>query len=455
MALAVVLVVLAFASLDAVDLRPYLRQPYYTETAGRLRASLATNRLEQGDMQAGFGRALLTPSVNAAEDDPVHGRFRSLPLAGYGARHGKPATGTHDDLYVKAVAIRVGARTGVLVSADALIIPNEVADAAMSRLGEEFHLAREQVYLSATHAHSSLGGWGEGFVAEEFAGEFQPGSRVWMADRIVTAASNALADLKPASFGHGSFMAPEFVRNRLVGQLGKVDPEFSFAVLKQKEGKLGVLGSYAAHATVLPSSMMEFSADYPGCWQRAVEAATGGTAVFLAGGVGSHSPVPGGKGFDGVDRMGQSLAKALLAQLPKTALTNRVTLGLQSLDLSLPPLNVRVTDGIRLRPWLAQRLLRAPTQCVIQVFRLNQSLWISTPCDFSGELALRIKEAMRVREFQATATSFNGGYVGYVIPARYYHLDGYEPRLMSFFGCNTADYFEEMIQSMAASLTRQ
>jgi hypothetical protein len=38
---------------------------------------------------------------------------------------------------------------------------------------------------------------------------------------------------------------------------------------------MAVLDSYAAHATVLPSDLMEFSADYPGSWHRAVEQALG------------------------------------------------------------------------------------------------------------------------------------------------------------------------------------
>jgi len=376
-----------------------------------------------------------------------------LPLAGYGNRHGKPASGVHDDLYVKAVAVRVGNRVGVMVGADALILPPEVTDLAMRRLGQELKLSREQVYLSATHTHCSLGGWGEGKVAEAFAGGFQPGARTWFADRVVVAVREAMVDLRPAAFGHGAFAAPEFVRNRLVGQLGKVDPEFSFAVLKQKDGKLAVLGSFAAHATVLSGDMMEFSADYPGCWQRAVEQTTGGTAVFLAGGIGSHGPVAGEKGFAGAERMGQALARALLEQLPQTPLTNSITFGMLGLELSLPPFNVRITDGIRLRPWLAGRLMPGNHEhSFLQVFRLEDSLWISTPCDFSGELALGIKDFLRVKGRTAVITSFNGDYVGYVISPRYYHLNGYEPRVMSFFGPNVPDYFDELIRTMALSL---
>lgn len=450
--LAVLVVGALILCLDGVDYRPYLRAPYYAETSARLRSSLATNTVVHGELAAGFGRALLTPTINAPTDDPTKGQFRALPLAGYGNRRGKPATGIHDDLYVKAVALRVGNRLGIMLGADALIIPREVTETVMQRIEAELKLSREQIYLSATHTHCSLGGWGEGLVAEAFAGGYQPGARVWFADRIVTAIREAIADLKPAAIGNGRFAAPEFVRNRLVGDLGRVDPEFSFVALKQNTGKLAVLGSFAAHATVLSGDMMEFSADYPGCWQRSVEAATGGPAVFLTGGCGSHGPVSGGKGFAGAERMGQALAQELLDELPKTQLTNAITFGMLGLDLSLPPLNVRVSDGLRLRPWVAQRLMPVKTETFIQAFRLDSALWISTPCDFSGELALGIKDFMQVQGRHAVVTSFNGDYIGYVISPRYYHLDGYEPRTMSFFGPNVPEYFDEFIRKMALEL---
>lgn len=442
----------AIICLDGVDHRPYFREAYYKETTARLQAQIATNTMVRGPLEAGFGRALLTPTLNATQENAIEGKFHSLPLAGYGNREGRPATGTHDDLYVKAIALRVGDRTGVMISADTLIIPPEVTTLAILRLTRELKLSREQVYLSATHTHTSLGGWGEGRLEETFAGGFQPGVRVWFADRIVTATREAMADLKPAAFGHNNFAAPEWVKNRLVGELGKVDPEFSYIALRQEGGKVGILGSFAAHATILPSSTMEFSADYPGYWQRAVEEATGGTAVFLAGGVGSHSPNPGKKSFEGAERMGQTLARTLLEQLPKTSLTNFITFGTLSVGISMPPLNVRIADEVRLRPWLAAKLLPPMGLSFMQAFRLDDAIWISTPCDFSGELALDIKDLLHAKGRVAVITSFNGDYVGYVIRPRYYHMNGYEPRTMSFFGPNVPDYFDELIRTMALNL---
>jgi hypothetical protein len=157
----------------------------------------------------------------------------------------------------------------------------------------------------------------------------------------------------------------------------------------------------------------------------------------------------------GAEQMGQALARMLIERLPQTPMTNSVTFGMLGLDVTMPPLNVRVSDGVRLRPWLAGRLVPARGHSFLQVFRMDDSVWISTPCDFSGELALGIKDFLQARGSSATITSFNGDYVGYVIPARYYHLNGYEPRLMSFFGPNMPDYFDELIRTMALALVNK
>lgn len=451
-ALAVIAVGVSVAMLDTVDWRPYPGTGYHEKTSRRLAAAPAAVPSGSGILSAGFGRARLTPTVGAEVDEPLAGRFRAVPLAGYGGRRGRPATGVHDHLEVKAIALRRGEVTVVLVGCDALIVPAEVTDLAEARLKTELGLPRSQVYLSATHTHGGIGGWGEGPVAEAFAGKFVPGIREWFADRIVAAVRDALADLKPAELGHNRFPAPEFVRNRLVGALGKTDPEFSFLVVRQRAGGTAVAGSFAAHATVLGADVMEFHGDYPGYWQRAVEEATGGLAVFIAGAVGSHSPVAGAKGFAGAERMGRALAAGVVERLRATALSPSAHLATSAVEVSLPELNARVTDSLRLRPWLAGMLLPVRDECLLQAVRIGGVVWVSTPCDFSGELALGVKDHLRARGSDAVVTSFNGGYVGYVIPRKYYHLPGYEPRTMSFHGPNVPDYFDETIRALADGL---
>ena len=306
--------------------------------------------------------------------------------------------------------------------------------------------------MSATHTHSSLGGWGQGIVAESFAGGFVPGVREWFARQLAAAATAALDDLAPASFGQGGFEAPDFVRNRLLGDDAPEDPEFRLLLVKQADGDTAVVGSYAAHSTVLPAANLEFSGDYPGYWSLAVERATAGLALFLAGGIGSHGPRAGAPGFEGAQRMGDALAARTVQALTDLVLTNRLTFGLVGVEVTLPALQVRVSNGVRLRPWLARRLLPVQPVTFLQGLRLGDALWLSTPCDFSGELALGVKAAATEHRLAAVVTSFNGDYVGYVIPAKYYALDGYEPRTMSFFGPQLPECFMAVLGELTAAL---
>jgi len=452
------IVVSGLVTLTRVDDRPLSELPALTGSLSKLQPSDAAtvsglnSSRAPSLLNAGFARVKLTPTLGSREDAPERGEFRFLPLAGYGNRKGKPAEGIHDDIWVKAIALVSGGKTGVVVCADALIIPREVSALAMDQLGSKVGLTREQVYFSATHTHCSLGGWGEGFVGESFAGPFQPSVRVWFGQQLAAAAVAALQDLKPASLGTDSFDAPEFIRNRLVGDRGRVDSEFALVLVRQNSGTTAVLGSYGAHATILGGGTLLFSGEYPGAWQRAVEQATGGLALFAAGGVGSHGHKAPKGGFEGVEAMGQALALQTLKRLPGIALTNAPQFDILGLKLQLPSLQTRVSSRLRLRPWVAARLLPVGQDTFLQGFRLGQTVWLSTPCDFSGELALDLKAESQARNSKTVVTSFNGDYVGYVIPAIYYNRGGYEPQTMSFFGPQLPDYFMEALRRISTGL---
>ena len=70
------------------------------------------------------------------------------------------------------------------------------------------------------------------------------------------------------------------------------NPTNSSACFRCSSGKLrAVVGGYACHCTVL--SGQEFSGDYAGFAQIAIEKAhPGATALFVAGCVADHNPVP-------------------------------------------------------------------------------------------------------------------------------------------------------------------
>ena len=88
-----ILAVAALALLAPVDLTPFRELPACAKASASLRQARTASHLSFGELRAGFGRAKLTPESGAKQDDPGRGRFRAVPLAGYGARTGHPATG--------------------------------------------------------------------------------------------------------------------------------------------------------------------------------------------------------------------------------------------------------------------------------------------------------------------------------------------------------------------------
>ena len=89
-----------------------------------------------------------------------------------------------------------------------------------------------------------------------------------------------------------------------------------------------------------------------------------------------------------------------------------------------------------------------PENAYLQTLRIGNMLWITTPCDFSGEYALQIKNALEAKGFSANVSSFNGSYVGYVIPGRYFYMDEYESKLMGWFGPDMGEYTVDLIRKM-------
>ena len=105
------ILLIAFLSTSSVDTTPYFEEEYYKNTVGRLDSITADNcMMTRLSVRAGFSKASITPGLGHSEDNDEEGTFIQMPLAGFGAREGKPATGVHDSVFVKAVALNVGTR---------------------------------------------------------------------------------------------------------------------------------------------------------------------------------------------------------------------------------------------------------------------------------------------------------------------------------------------------------
>ncbi len=451
-AIILLLVIVLFWALERVDYTPYFNTDYYGSTRASLDSISAQLSLAEGEVELGFGRESITPGLGAAEDDPVAGLFKGLPMAGFGSRKGSFAEGIHDSLFVKVMAIRVEGQVLVLIGSDILIVPPNITEGVCRSISEKMGIQRDQLIFSATHTHSSVGAWSEGFVGKEFAGESNPNVELWLVQQFSKAIENAIKDLQAGKIGSGSFEAPALISNRLVGEKGEKNSEFIYIAAKQNSGKSALLGAFDAHATTLGGGNMQLSADYPGYWQRKVESEGFDMALFFAGSVGSHSPRSKGEEFEEARYIGEALADSALKYMVDIELKSEIGLSFMTLGMDLPEFHIRVSDGLRLNTRLAGKLFPPIGNVCLQAAKIGDLIWISTPSDFSGEMALDYKNAVDKDGYRVLVSSFNGAYVGYIIPGKYYHLNEYESRLMSWFGPNMGPYTHEMIHRMMNNL---
>ncbi len=450
--LVAILILAAVWALQKVDYTPYFNTEYYQTTRSRLDSITSHFSLSRGKVYAGFAKVSITPRLDAPKDDPVEGAFKAVPLAGFGDRKGKPAKGVHDSIFVKAIALRVKSRTFVLVGSDLLIVPPNISAGVTKKVSGNQGLHRDQLFFSATHTHSSLGAWSGGYVGKAFAGETNPNIIKWLIQQYSLAVEKAMADIQPASLASITFQAPAYVKNRLIGDKGFTNPQFACLVIRQDTGRKAIMGSFAAHPTTLGGWNMLISGDYPGYWQRKMERDGYDLAAFFAGPVGSHSARGKGDKFEKPKMIGEALADSALVHTTILTLHDTIALASLTLRMDLPGFHVRVTDGLRLNETIVNRLFPDVGKVYLQEARIGDMIWITAPCDFSGELAMDYQAEAGSKGLHAMVTSFNGAYVGYIIPEKYYHLNEYESRLMSWFGPYTGPYFDEMIRRMMKKL---
>ncbi|MDX1362598.1 MAG: neutral/alkaline non-lysosomal ceramidase N-terminal domain-containing protein [Arenibacter latericius] len=432
-----------------IDTTPYFETTYYHNTIAKMEVA-AKNKIEsKGPLLAGFAKVNITPTIVEKNPNSEKGEFSGIKLAGYG--DGKLAKGVHDSIYAKAIALEVRQKEVVIISADLLLMPEPIVLAVAEKL--KGIIARDQLLFGATHTHSSIGNCLPSYVGESFGGEYQPEMVAWLSDKIVTLIKKALADKQPAQFSSGDIRVPNLVKNRIIGESGRLNDRLDVLSFKQDSGKSATIGVYSAHATVIGTFNDEFSGDYPGYFQRHLEANGTDYALFFAGTVGSHSNKGEGEKFEKAKYIGEALADS--AQVILHGLEYHADLQLSTIntELEIPKLQFfKISDRLRLSPFLGKQLMPKIASIPLQGLKLNQLVWITLPYELSGEYGLDLKNAMKTANHQLVLSSFNGQYLGYIIPTKYYYFDTYEAALMGWYGPSMGDYLMELNFKMANAL---
>ncbi|MBC8470112.1 MAG: neutral/alkaline non-lysosomal ceramidase N-terminal domain-containing protein [Planctomycetes bacterium] len=399
-----------------------------------------------GRFEAGWSSRSITPPTGT-------------PMAGFGDRKGKLSTGVHDEIFVKALAVSDGTDTAVIVGADMLIIPENVAELVRARVSKQTPITANEILFNASHNHSGLGGFAPGFASKAFNGPYNPNIPVFLARAFTEAIVEAYRSLEPAKMAHGGLDAPEYIRNR-TRRDAPVDSELSYMLVEQKDGDRCFVVSYSAHPTILGADNMQFTAEYPGFLVRRITERTGAEAIYLGGAVGSMSPRPpdGDNAFERCRAMGEALAdKVLEATADVKPFKNKVDVASIGLPVQLPPFQLRLSKNWRVSKFLFP-ILGIDDDGWMHALRIGDIVLVGTPADYCGEISIDLKSRTQNRIDDLWVLSFNGDYVGYISPDRYYYDKdekggyGYERGVMSWIGPDQEAFTVSLIMHMIDAL---
>jgi neutral/alkaline ceramidase-like enzyme len=380
---------------------------------------LAVTASGQGKLTAGVGRADITPPVGT-------------PLAGYGARMGRGATGVHDATEARALVIANGAKKIVFLSVDHLGYDHGMVERIREIVSKAAGIAPDCVFVMSSHTHAGGGAYLEIFPA--LAGKYDPRMRAFYEDRAAEAIIAANKNMKPARIAIGAGQAHGISRFRSSWPPdGPVDPEVCVIRVDSAEtGKpLAVLMNFAAHPTVLGAKNFEFSADFVGYARRALERMIGGDclALFANGAQGTVAPRAwqGKDDWERAENVGTILAaeafKVVLMMSPADWVEIKTTRTAFQIKPQPP---ARFPAGVAFPP--------AYDTEVSAISFGDRFAFVTIPGELSSILNFQVKERGRLLGFEKTfLLGLTNDALGYIITEDEYRHQTYESTI-SLFG---------------------
>ena len=431
-------------------------------------------RLEQMTLTTTRGPALA--GAAAVDITPQTGE----PLAGFSGRNPMSCDGLADRVWAKAISISNGTQTVTIVGGDILLFLPDLRDAVLRRTG----LPREQVYFTSTHTHSGPGGYAPGWLEQKMSiGRFDQACADRLADAFASAIAQSRAEMTPARIvvTRAAPSAP-LVVNRIDADTPGNSTLACLSLVGVDGKHIAGLVTFNAHPTCYGRRNRLASGDYPGMVQRELARQYGGVWLFAAGATGSMKSATnqprGAKRLVEVARKVLSVAEPLVSEAIKATrpapsdqaapsdngasgkvlrsdsstayigpCRSEATLAAAVLTVDLPQTDYRISRRWRLSPIMTS--LIHDRVSTLHAVRINEMVLLGMPCDYSGELSARAERFEGVvasgrDELVPVVTSFNGDYIGYLIPRGRYDVDHYESRGANFFGPWCGEYFHNL-----------
>ena len=396
---------------------------------------------------ANFTTRALEVGVAGCDITPDVAAFK-VPLAGYGARKGKPSTGIHDRLHAKILLLRDGKKSIALITCDLRSVTPLLKQQTLQKT-DDLGFTPDTLLVCASHTHDGPSIYPEKFWQLQF-GQCDPAVIDAMSSAIAEGLHAAAKNLAPARVGFGSERLENFSRNRrwhydndarkAAGETPALNPMLSILRVDSMDGKCrALLVHFATHPTILGADNMLVSAEWPGVLQQSLEASfPGAVALYCNGAEGDQSP-DGAKGTDAFDRVkeyGTRLAERAgnLAQSIKTK--PEEVIGIARITPDLPP--IAFSPASKNGPYksyepAAKEAL--PKKAEIQVLRIGDTALAGLPGEPICEVGMETQKQVAAAGFKNVLTiGLANDYLGYIVNEKEYPHAGYEVDERSYYG---------------------
>jgi len=312
----------------------------YIDVAACLRQSLAITAfliivvplVSAEGIQAGAAQSLITPEL--LSEHPVY-------LAGFG--HNRVATGVHDNLYARCLALGIAKETLVICSVDLIgLFYDDVL--TIRRAFQQNAPAASFPMVASTHTHAgpdTLGLYGPKPLETGIDRKYLE----WIDQSIASTAVAAVRGMQPARLELARDDHPLLATLQGVDRPPTVKDPFLFVMrlVAVTTGKtIATLVNWSDHPEVLGRKNTEITADYPHWVRDYLEKQFGGIALFFSGSVGKVSPLgdqvalldpeTGKVAEDGTWRKAELLG-AEVGRLAERALRGSTTVKLDSISI--------------------------------------------------------------------------------------------------------------------------
>lgn len=426
------LVIVVLSTITYVDWTPYEETAYYRETVESLE-NLEWQTSDGGYFLAGWSKANITPN-------------QPKPLIPYKPRGDYEFV--LDSSFVKTIVLGNNEQKIAFINYEILFVHPYLANKVSEKIIRD-SLSIDHIYFTTTHTHSGYGGYSPGLLGKLTMGGLDEKVVDLLARQTVLCLESSLSSMDTATLSYRKTYAADFVTNRLI-ENDPIDPYIRELRIQKNSGETGSLLTYSAHSTMLPGRYMGLSGDYPFYLTKTQEK-TVDFSMFASGTVGSHRPVGLGEGPERIQNYAYKLDSVLTSNTIPYDTLSGTRLKSAKLPMNLRSSHYRISDNLRLRPWLFNWAF-GESPAHLDIHQMGNILFISSSGEVSGVFYEEWEKLAKSHGLHLIVTCFNGGYIGYITPDEYYGEKLYEVRDMNFFGPYNGAYHSELVERIISTI---